>query len=708
MTRPRLTLDTETDLIQPGLQAPSLACVSFWSGGAGTLCHGQFDRQWLDILVPALQDPDLLLCGHGVAFDFCVLGNEVPALMPLIFKAYEDDRVIDTEVNQKLLDIAAGIYREFTDEDEDGEVAKITYELGDLSWRLLRRKLDKDTWRLRYGELIPYPLDAWPEGSRVYPVEDSHATDDIATLQEDPRCAEYLRDRYRQARAAFWLRLMANWGLRTDPQGIFELEDLTRKQYGLIAKGDLWGIQTTPDGKQYKLKGMSHWEDIPKSLTSVGLLRPDRQVKRRATGLVETEPGSRNTTLAKDRMIEAMARLGKEVKLTKKGQVCLEAQLCEDSGDPVLVSYARLTSLKTVLSKDIPMLAAGVHTPIHSRFEVLLDTGRTSSRKPNVQNPRRLPGVRECFTPACLRCGLLHTPEVAARGRCPMCGGPICVYISADFGGLELYTLSQVCYSEFHYSALGDALNEGKDPHLMVAANITNWPYETLVSLKNQGAGSDCLQATSVACKCPYHIQDDTRQTGKVLNFGCGGGLGAESLVAFALGNYGVRLTVDQAADLIKLWRRTWPEMADYFRMINSLVGAQFPIIKHLFSDRYRGGVKYTEAANSFFQGLGADIAKAAGWEITKGLYVDRSSPLFGGRMVNFIHDEFLIVVPEPQAHEAALDLSRRMIEASKPWLPNHKKPIKAAPMVTRRWCKDAKPVKKDGRLIPWEPKLAA
>lgn len=59
---------------------------------------------------------------------------------------------------------------------------------------------------------------------------------------------------------------------------------------------------------------------------------------------------------------------------------------------------------------------------------------------------------------------------------------------------------------------------------------------------------------------------------------------------------------------------------------------------------RLRAGVKYTEARNTPFQGLAADGAKLALWELHK-----RDQ-----RIVAFIHDEILIEVPEDRAEEAA------------------------------------------------------
>ena len=47
----------------------------------------------------------------------------------------------------------------------------------------------------------------------------------------------------------------------------------------------------------------------------------------------------------------------------------------------------------------MPILLKGIKTPVQTRFEPLLETGRTSSSAPNIQNIKRLVGMRECFRP---------------------------------------------------------------------------------------------------------------------------------------------------------------------------------------------------------------------------------------------------------------------------------------------------------------------
>jgi hypothetical protein len=286
-----------------------------------------------------------------------------------------------------------------------------------------------------------------------------------------------------------------------------------------------------------------------------------------------------------------------------------------------------------------------------------------NSSSPNLQNPRRQIGVRECFVPR-----------------------PGFVYAACDYDKAELHTLSQVCLKILGYSRLAERLNQGFDPHLDMGAQMLGITYEEAKARKAEGDPE----------------VKDARQSAKVANFGFPGGMGIKGFREYARTGYGVELSENQAKQLRENYLATWPEMNDYFAWVKALCGdAGVCTIKHLFSGRVRGLITYTVACNSFFQGLAADGAKAALFEVARRQYSDPTSYLFGSRTVNFIHDELLVEVPEHIAHEAATELQTAMIEAFNPWVPDV--PVRAGVSLMRRWSKNAEPVWVDGRLVPWE-----
>jgi DNA polymerase I-like protein with 3'-5' exonuclease and polymerase domains len=283
------------------------------------------------------------------------------------------------------------------------------------------------------------------------------------------------------------------------------------------------------------------------------------------------------------------------------------------------------------------------------------------------------PGVRECYVPR-----------------------PGFVFCSVDYEALELHTLAQACLQLVGHSKLAEALNSGIDPHLALAC-------EHLL----EGVEYDEGKKIRKDEKHPrYKEVVHARNTAKAANFGLPGGLGIRTLVAFCKAS-GIEIAEEQASDLKQAWLRQWPEMRDYFRMIsNSLCmdeeGEEVATVEQLYSARVRGKTRYTAACNSFFQGLAADLAKEACYQIAKACYVKGYNPiLYGSRSVVFVHDEIIMEHPEGTAHERALEQARIMIEAGKAYCPDV--PLKAEPALMRYWTKDAVEVYKDGRLVPWE-----
>lgn len=219
------------------------------------------------------------------------------------------------------------------------------------------------------------------------------------------------------------------------------------------------------------------------------------------------------------------------------------------------------------------------------------------------------------------------------------------------------------------------------------------------------------LKMDYAVAKSLYKAKDvkvtNARQTGKVMNFGTPGGLGAKTLVAFAKSGYGVVITEEEARALKKEWFETYPEMRKYFDKISRMsvqdpFGEMLHSVEQVVTKRLRGDCFYTAACNSFFQGLGADATKAAGFLIAKECYVDRSSPLFGSRIVNYIHDEFILECLEENCDAVARRLPRAMEEGASPFLPGVP-PVVDEVTVSRLWSKNAKKVEVDGKIVPWD-----
>jgi DNA polymerase I-like protein with 3'-5' exonuclease and polymerase domains len=113
------------------------------------------------------------------------------------------------------------------------------------------------------------------------------------------------------------------------------------------------------------------------------------------------------------------------------------------------------------------------------------------------------------------------------------------------------------------------------------------------------------------------------------------------------------------------------------------------------FSGRLRAKASYSARHNTIFQGLAADGAKLALWNLWRA----------GFRIVNFIHDQVLIEVPIDSNLKAQAEQVRsHMIQGMKEVVPDIRVDVSFA--ATDRWYKGAEAVwdEKDERLLLWHP----
>lgn len=468
----------------------------------------------------------------------------------------------------------------------------------------------------------------------------------------------------------------------------------------------------------------------------------------------------RDTKAAAAAMVAACERAGVNVPRTESYDpgkhtefqcVALDKEACgsvrDGDTDGALADYAELSHFGKMRAADVPVLRGGVIAPIHTHFEELLETGRTGSSAPNVQNVARgdkdRPGARECYIPRELMWDAAQGILVPS------------VMVDSDYALGELHTLAQACLWLLGHSKLAEALQSGRDPHTAMACEILGIPYEMGKKLKE-------LKDADF---------DNARNSGKAINFGKPGGLGVETMRAYGIRSYGVDLPTRCACPditlpsckcrtwekLLKLWESLWTEMPAYFRWVDAqrakvtraVVGGgglgwglgggggkgntgkreQLYNIRQPFSRRLRAGATYCSGCNSVFQGLLADVAKRAGWYLFKACYlspsvllslnirlqdkphktreeyelnIHQTAPIYGCRPINFIHDQFLVEAPETRGDAAANVTGLLMDRAGEEILPDV--PVKCEPILARRWSKRASKVKdKEGKLLAWE-----
>ncbi len=142
-----------------------------------------------------------------------------------------------------------------------------------------------------------------------------------------------------------------------------------------------------------------------------------------------------------------------------------------------------------------------------------------------------------------------------------------------------------------------------------------------------------------------------------------------------------------------------FPEMVRYFDLIGRMTRSGYAQVGPPTLHLVRGRLRFTELANTLFQGRAAAGGKDAGWALTEATH-DPKSALFGSRVVAWIHDEILAEVPETKGHEAGHEIASIMIKAMSKVIPDV--PITASPVLMKVWSKSAAPVWDGGRLVAW------
>jgi hypothetical protein len=235
-----LAFDFETHLIQPGLLAPPIVCGSFaWRVLENTSMSSLLNRDdTITEMAEQLSDDSMIWVGANVAYDWGCLLAVRPDLLPLVWKAYEEERVFDVLIAGTLDAIYGGRLRDDGLYLRNGKrVSAGRYSLATVVEDYLGRTDAKqnDRFRLSYALLENIPISEWPEEARQYPIDD--AVNTLHACEAQLKECHNLHDLPRQAHAAFCTHLGAVWGLRTDAAKVTALKADVDAH---IAEGESW------------------------------------------------------------------------------------------------------------------------------------------------------------------------------------------------------------------------------------------------------------------------------------------------------------------------------------------------------------------------------------------------------------------------------------------------------------------------------------
>lgn len=578
-------LDVEGHLTGPGKQAPPIVCVSNEHGEVFARPEARYQFE------VALAEG---VTNQAIAFDLaCAISTYGMDMAERVWDAYDNGRVKCTRVRDMLTDIRDGKMQEGR-----------KYSLEAIAKRRIGVDISDSKssgWRFRYSELDGQPVSQYPKEAVSYASGDGLVTKQVWDAQDYESPDEDL-----QVRSAWAFQLMKCRGIRTDQLAVADLRKRLRKEVEVnYAKAEPFGLVV-------KEKGV--WK------------RKMAPIRGRIEAILG-DTASRTDATAK----------------YPEGQIQTDAEaLARCPGDKALQALSAAQSAYKELTTFVPHLRALVHPG----WNVLVQTGRSSCRGPNLQQMPRRPGVRECF--------------IARPGY---------VFVFADYSVAELCALAEVCRVLVGSSKLGAEIDAGKDPHKAFGAKLMGISYEEMLR--------------RYAAKDPVAL--DMRQASKAANFGYPGGLGIKAWRDFARNTYNVILSHEEAKQLKKQWFKSYPEVQQYFnRFVRPW--AERDYVTQLYSNRIRSRVTFPSAANTMFQGLVADGAKDALYDVTRECYMMPRSPLYGCRPVAFIHDEIGIEVPRGREHAATERLKYLMIRGMQRWIKSVKLGVDATTM--DRWRK--------------------
>lgn len=636
-------LDLETYLITPQDQAPKIVC-----GQVGTSEDGRrrvYLREDLRPVLDKILDGSWEVWGHNVSFDLACIIKTWPDLTERIWKLLLDGKIYDTMIAAKLR------------ANEDGQLQRLdkpgvrAFSMMGCAEREFGADLSadksEDSWRLRYSELDGVPVDQWPEEALRYALDDVYWTHKLALRYGHPA------DLKNKTCAQFALYLTTVEGIHVDAEVVERLRSefsaaRTRLEAELVeAKILKWNKSKgtwSKDMAQIKSRVIAAWPDGDWPLTKTGL-----QKKRE---LIKSDDWF---DLSAD-LIDAF-----HVKYAST-----DGDTCQQSGDGVLLTLDEYKGVEKLLTSYLTKLDKGKDHPLRVSYSVPKATGRTSAWGDI--------GIQQLPRKYDVRCAIIPS-------------GPDRVIVGCDYDSLELRSWAQVCLDLLGQSTLAENYQRdpGFDPHSYFASLLLGIDYTE--GLRRKKAG-DVEFA-------------EARQLAKAPNFGYPGGMGAATLVSYARAGYGVILTTERAQELKDVWFRVWAEAKPYLDFISRRVMGKKDrgSIEQIRSGRLRGDVTFCAAANGYFQGLAADGALRAVVEVQRRCYADKSSALYGSKMLAFIHDEILLDTPKDHGHDAAMELRDVMIGSMQEFTPDI--PIRCEPVVMSRWIKGAKPLfDNQGRLV--------
>lgn len=607
------------------------------------------------------QSTDFHFIAHNVAFDLAVLSASDPRVLKDIFSILDQKRVHCTYLREMMLTIKNG-----------GSLLTSDFSLKGLVARLRGVPIEKNQdIRTSFTNVKHLPINEWPKEYLSYLLDDITYLYPIFLAQDSVKMhyISYLEKQFdslvaepNRVSAAFALYMASCRGLRVDVAQALRMKETLEPELHEIEHR-----MVQAGFAQYK----SSYLD---KVNGVVRVKKTKKNSSQSTQDVEEIVDEKSSIVSQNKKaIQEYLVSNGLAQQTSKGNVRVDAEVLMNCGHQVLEDMAKFGGKKTVLTTYIPALLDADKTPskvLHPRFYPYSETGRVNGREPNLLNLPRAGGVRECF--------------IAREGYC---------FIFCDYDAAEMRTFGQALLDIVGKSKLAEMYQADPnfDPHSYLASEFLQISYKDGIAKKKMGDKEF----------------KNIRQLMKAANFGFLGGASAKTFLLYAKG-YGINdLTVEKAQSLRNFYLRVFPEVKQYFQWISSRIASNQrdddmdAILMR--SGRIAGHRRYTQACNLYVQGVAADGALQAFYNITKDCF-NKDSSLYSCRPVLFIHDEIIVEAPIEKASIASKEIQRHMEECMRIYTPDV--PSSCSPSMSLRWYKEADAVyDENGNLGIWSPK---
>lgn len=500
-------IDIETPLISYEDPTPEPVCISYATSYEREQGISLWGKDTAEDILHHLNIKGSYV-GHNIAFDLSLMCIHYPELWKFVFSAYDEGRIHDTLIREKLLNLTD--HGNLTFKETKHKKIKLKYGLADLEIKYLgidrhELKENDDSPRYNYGKLKGISIDEWPPEAVKYSIDDSVNCLSIYFEQEkeremmimetgiDPFKVESFRNR-----AAFALRLIECRGSRLDPEKVLEITKHYKDLYndpdlinplieaGLLelgkppqpyAKGTKEHKETcihNKNHKDYKAGRKQNCDCPPKMKAGTKDKMPTKTLHQYVWSLsyqevVEAWPSekSKEAGFTEDKYFTGKVREGRKYTrefinetqgILPKGVTltCNEEWFTSFADkDSLLQKYSERKALQKIVSDYLPKFyyKGKPAERMRGSYDPLKLTGRCSCRSTDCYASRNEqnvdPRVRPCTIPE--------------DGN---------VIISTDFSVMELGTLAQKCYDLFGHSVLRDKINAGIDVHAYLGAQI--------------------------------------------------------------------------------------------------------------------------------------------------------------------------------------------------------------------------------------------